>query len=271
MLHRSADAKPGQSILIHGASGGVGTALLQLGRLLGLTMYGTCSSRGAQAVTDLGGIPIDYRREDLDQEILRLTSEGVDAVFDPFGGAHMWHSRAVLRKGGRVVAYGTTTSLREEGLGSKRRGHRNPFHGIPIFGLYIAGGLLLPGRKRIVPYSIQWLQRLRPALFRQDLSTLLDLLCRQQIRPIVAARMPLSQARQAHELLRKGGVIGKIVLVPTASPASQRAAQPVDPERTAIGSPPRFKLALSFPPYYCDPRCAIPVQTPRARCSHDSE
>ena len=220
MLHHSAKAKSGQSILIHGASGGVGTALLQLGGLLGLTMYGTCSTRGAQVVTDLGGIPVDYRRDDLAQEILRLTNEGVDAVFDPFGGAHMWQSRGVLRSGGRVVAYGTTTSLRTKGLGSKRTGRRNPLHGIPIFGLYVVAGLLLPGRRRIVPYSIQWLKRLRPALFRHDLSTLLDLLVQRQLKPIVAHRMPLSEARQAHELLGKGGVIGKIVLVPS-SPSSR--------------------------------------------------
>jgi NADPH2:quinone reductase len=216
MLHHSAEAKPGQSILVHGASGGVGTALLQLGRLLELTMYGTCSPGRAQTVVDLGGTPIDYRRDDLDREVRRLSGEGVDAVFDPFGGAHMWQSRALLRNGGRVVAYGTTTSLREEGLGSRRRGRRNPLHGIPIFALYIAGGLLLPGRKRVVPYSIQWLKRRKPALFRRDLATLLDLLCRQQIRPIVAARLPFSEARHAHELLGKGGVIGKIVLVPSA-------------------------------------------------------
>lgn len=224
MLHHSAAVKSGQSILIHGASGGVGTALLQLGRLAGQTMYGTCSSKGAQTVIDLGGTPIDYRREDLNQEILRLSGGGVDTVFDPFGGAHMWHSRAVLRSGGRVVAYGNTTSLREEGLGSKRRGHRNPLHGIPIFALYIAGGLVLPGRKRIVPYSIQWLKRLKPAQFRNDLSTLVDLLHRKQLRPIVAARMPLSEARVAHELLSKGGVIGKIVLIPNAPLASHGAA-----------------------------------------------
>jgi len=224
MLHRSACAKSGQSILIHGASGGVGTALLQLGRLAGQTMYGTCSSRGAQTVINEGGTPIDYHREDLSQEVLRLSGGGVDTVFDPFGGAHMWHSRTVLRSGGRVVAYGNTTSLREEGLGSRRRGHRNPFHGISIFALYIAGGLVLPGRKRIVPYSIQWLKRLRPAQFRNDLSTLVDLLHRTKIRPIVAARMPLSEARAAHQLLSKGGVIGKIVLIPNAPLASHGAA-----------------------------------------------
>lgn len=224
MLHRSADAQPGQSILVHGASGGVGTALLQLGRLAGQTMYGTCSSKSAQTVIDLGGTPIDYRRDDLNQEVLRLSGGGVDTVFDPFGGAHMWRSRAVLRRGGRVVAYGTTTTLRDEGLGARRRGHRNPFHGIPIFALYIAGGLLLPGRRRIVPYSIQWLKRLKPAQFRNDLATLFGLLREQRLRPIVAARMPLSEAGAAHEMLSKGGVIGKIVLIPNAPSASHGVA-----------------------------------------------
>ena len=185
-------------------------------------MYGTCSANSAHKVTELGGTPIDYHREDLDQEVLRLTGAGVDAVFDPFGGSHMWQSHALLRAGGKVVAYGTTTTLRGEGLGSKHRGQRNPFHGIPAFALYIAGGLLLPGRKRIVPYSIQWLKRLKPARFREDLSILLNLLARRQLRPIVAERLPLAQARQAHLLLSNGGVIGKIVLIPT-SPDSAAA------------------------------------------------
>ena len=214
MLHHCAHAKPGQSILVHGASGGVGTALLQLGRICGQTMYGTCSPRRAQTVIDLGGTPIDYSRGDLHEEIMRLTNRGVDAVFDPFGGRHMWDSRAHLCVGGRVVAYGTTTSLREEGLGSRHRGQRNPLHGVPIFGLYILAGLLLPGRRWVVPYSIQWMKRLKPSQFRRDLTTLLDLLRGGQLRPIVAARLPLSHARRAHELLSKGGVVGKIVLTP---------------------------------------------------------
>ena len=169
MLHHFAKVRSGQRALIHGAAGGVGSALLQLGGLAGLEMYGTCSSRGASAVSDLGGVPIDYRGKDFVQEIHRLTGDGVDAVFDPIGGAHMWHSRKALRPRGRVVAYGNTTSLRGEGLASGRPGHRNRLHGIPVFALYIAGGWLLPGRKRVVPYSIQWLKRLKPTLFRQDL------------------------------------------------------------------------------------------------------
>src|SRR5262245_4096694 len=162
MLHRAAKVRPGQRALIHGAAGGVGSALLQLGRLVGLEMYGTCSARGASAVSDLGGIPIDYQHLDFVEEVHRRARGGVDVVFDGIGGTHIWRSRKALRPGGRVVAYGLTALMRGGSLGSGRR-HR--FRGIAIFGLYIAGGWLFPGRKRVVPYSIQWLKRLRPALF----------------------------------------------------------------------------------------------------------
>ena len=95
MLHRSAKVRSGQRVLIHGAAGGVGSALLQLGRLAGLEMYGTCSSPGASAVSDLGGIPIDYRQLDFVEGIHRLTGVGVDAVFDGIGGTHIWRSRTL--------------------------------------------------------------------------------------------------------------------------------------------------------------------------------
>ena len=85
-----------------------------------------------------------------------------------------------------MVGYSNTASLRGEGLDSDRTDRRNRLHGIPIYALYIAGGWLLPGRKRIVPYSIQTL---------------------------IAQRFPLAGARRAQEQLGKGGVIGKIVLV----------------------------------------------------------
>ena len=213
MLHRAARIQPGDRVLIHGASGGVGTALLQLARVAGAETYGTCSPKGAAAVRELGGVPIDYRDQDYVKEIRRLTGDGVDAVFDPIGGAHLWQSRQALRPGGRVVGYGNTTSLRGEGLGLQRRGRRNRLHGIPIYALYIAGGWLLPGRRRILPYSIQTLKRLKPALFRRDLIALFDLLREKKIKPVIAERFPLTEARQAQELLGKGGVIGKIVLV----------------------------------------------------------
>jgi NADPH2:quinone reductase len=213
MLHHSAKVRPGQRVLIHGAAGGVGTALLQLGRLAGLEMYGTCSSRSGPAVSGLGGIPIDYQHPDFAKEVHRLTNDGVDAVFDPIGGNHLWQSRRALRPGGMVVGYGLRSSLRGEGLASGRPGRRQRFSGTALFGLYIAGGWLLPGRKRVVPYSIQTLKRLKPELFRQDLIALFDLLQKQQIKPLIARQFPLAEARLAHELLEKGGITGKIVLV----------------------------------------------------------
>ena len=219
MLHRSAHVRAGQRVLIHGASGGVGTALLQLGRIAGLEMYGTCSPRGASTVADLGAVPIDYRDKDFAEEIRRLTGDGVDAVFDPIGGSHLWHSRRALRPGGCVVGYGNTTSLRGAGLAPDHGGRRNRMHGLASYGLYIAGGWLLPGRKRVIPYSIQTLMRLRPEMFRQDLVTLLELLREEKIKPLVAQRFPLAKAREAQELLAGGGVVGKIVLVSSAGVA----------------------------------------------------
>ncbi len=214
MLHRSAKVRPGQRVLIDGAAGGVGTALLQLGRLTGLQMYGTCSARGAATVSAFGAVSIDYQNQDPVAEIRRLTTDGVDFAFDGIGGSHIWRSRQVLRPGGRVVAYGLTSSLRGGRLASGRGGRRNRFGAVAIFGLYIAGSWLLPGRKRVVPYSIQTLKRMKPAWFRQDVTALLDLLQQQKIKPLIAQRLPLVAARQAHELLGKGGVVGKIVLVP---------------------------------------------------------
>jgi NADPH2:quinone reductase len=224
MLHRSARLRPGQRVLIHGAAGGVGTALLQLGRLAGLEMYGTCSLRNAAAVADLGGIPIDYQSQDFVKEVHRLTRDGVDAVFDPIGGPHMWQSRKSLRHGGRVVGYGLISSLRGGGMASGRPGRRQRFRGTAIFGLYILGGLLLPGRKRVVPYSIQTLKRLKPEFFRQDLIALLDLLRQKKIQPIIAHRFPLAEARHAQDLLANGGVTGKLVLVLDGSSLESGAA-----------------------------------------------
>ncbi len=218
MLHRSARVKSGQRVLIHGASGGVGSALLQLGRLAGVTMYGTCSARSAPVVNELGGIPIDYQSQDFVEEMHRL-SDGADVVFDSIGGAHIWRSRKALRPGGRVVAYGLTGSLRGGRSATGHPGGRHRYRAIAAFGLYIAGGWLLPGRKRVVPYSIQWLKRLRPEMFRQDLIELFDLLQHKKITPLIAQRLPLAEARRAHELLGQGGVTGKIVLLP-GSPTS---------------------------------------------------
>lgn len=224
MLHRSAKVKPGQRVLIHGAAGGVGTALLQLGRLAELEMYGTCSSRAASVVSDLSAIAIDYQHQDFVAEIHRLTSDGVEVVFDGIGGNNLWRSREAVRRGGMVVVYGFTSKLSGGRLASGQPGGRHRFRESAILGLYIARNWFLPGRKRMVPYSIQTLKRLKPAWFREDLTALFELLQQQKVKPVIAQRISLAEARQAHELLGQGGVTGKIVLVPNESSVGSRAA-----------------------------------------------
>lgn len=208
MMHRSAKVKTGQRVLIHAAAGGVGTAQLQLGQLAGLEMYGTASLRNHELVASFGGVPIDYRQVDFVEEIAHLTDDGVDAVFDGIGGKHIWRSYHALRPGGKVIAYGLTETLKKGQLfnGSRGRGR-----GQLTIAFQILGAFLIPDRKRISLYSIQTLKRFKAAFFREDLSTLFKLLANKKIKPIIAACLPLEEARQAHEMLAQG-VRGKIVL-----------------------------------------------------------
>lgn len=213
MLHRSAKARPGQRMLIHGASGGVGTAMLQLAKLAGVEMYGTCSAKAVSVVQELGGIPIDYKNADFVAEIHRLAPEGLDAVFDGIGGGNLWRSRDALRKGGRVVTYGFQSKMKGGRMISDSGG-RHPLREAGALGLFVVRNWFKPGRKKMVPYSIQWLMRLKPAWFYGDLQALLQMLEQGKIKPLIAERLPLKDARRAHEMLGEGGVLGKIVLLP---------------------------------------------------------
>ena len=87
LLHHTANVQSGERILVQGAAGRTGTALLELGRLAGLEMYGTASKYNHELVSALGATPIDYRTENFVERIRSLTGDGVDAVFDPVGGA----------------------------------------------------------------------------------------------------------------------------------------------------------------------------------------
>jgi NADPH:quinone reductase len=196
-LHRTARVQNGERILVHGAAGGVGTALLELGRLAGLEMYGTASKHNHELVATLGATPIDYRTEDFVERIRGLTGSGVDAVFDPIGGARqLWRSYRALRKGGLLVWFGVA-AISKAGM-----------RVIPLSLLTRSGLALIPDGKRV---------RMTPnadnAWYRETLTTLLDSLVAGKIKPVVAARIPLVEAARAHELLERGGHAGKVVLV----------------------------------------------------------
>jgi NADPH:quinone reductase-like Zn-dependent oxidoreductase len=207
MLHRVAKVKRGQHILVHGAGGAVGTAMLQLGNLLDLEMYGTASKSKHELVASLGATPIDYKGEDFVERIRSLTGDGVDAAFDPIGGDNFKRSFSVLRRGGILVAYGFYNAVMGKG-GS-----------IPLDFLRLKLWNILPNDHSTTFYSIGALRQKQPDWFSEDLTKLFDLLVQGKIKPIIAARMPLVEVRRAHELIEEAGVQGKIVLIVTESPA----------------------------------------------------
>jgi NADPH2:quinone reductase len=206
MLHRCADLSEGDTILVHGAGGGVGTALLQLARLANIRALGTASGGKASLVTSLGATPIDYRTEDFVARCRELC-DGVAAVFDPIGGAQWKRSYAALRPSGTLVAYGASTVL---------SGGRFDLRSVLAFVASkpsFAPDRLLNDGKTIAGYSITQWKDGRPAAFRADLSHLLDLLAARTIEPVIAERIPLAEVARAHELLGTAKVTGKIVLV----------------------------------------------------------
>jgi NADPH2:quinone reductase len=227
LLHRTAKVERGETVLVHGAAGRVGTAVLELGAVAGLRMYGTCSARDRAAVERLGAVAIDYRNEDFLARMRGLPGKGVDVVLDGLGGALSLRSFRALRPGGRLVVYGHSSTI--------ANGHRSWRGWIEWYGATAAvelWGLLSP-RRKVSAYRIQKLREGHqlvpmgsrrplpvgggprdPQWFREDFRVLLKLLREGKIHPVVAERLRLTDARRAHELLESSAAKGKLVLVP---------------------------------------------------------
>jgi NADPH:quinone reductase-like Zn-dependent oxidoreductase len=204
LLHRTARVKRGQRVLVHGAAGAVGQALLVLGRRAGLELWGTARSEHAALIRELGATPIDYQREDFTQ----VLAGGFDVVFDGIGEDSYRRSFAALKPGGLLCVYGYSA-----GVQARRR--------ILDLLMWIARVYLwrrllswLPGGKRIRVYSINAMRARHPAWFREDLEHLFGLLTTGAIRPRVAERISFDEVPDAHRRLEAGGLEGKLVLCP---------------------------------------------------------
>ncbi|HXI96919.1 MAG TPA: medium chain dehydrogenase/reductase family protein [Candidatus Acidoferrum sp.] len=222
VIHRTAMANSGETVLVHGAAGRVGVAELELGGLAGLRLYGTCSERDRAAVERLGAVPIDYRNEDFLARVRELTGgHGVEVVLDSLGGPISLRSFRALRPGGRLVVFGRYSTLSQ--------GHKDwPavvkwYAAIPTVWVWA----LLSPRRQVLKYQIQKFrdhaqrragavggEPRHPEWFQEDFGVLIQLLREGKIHPVVAKRLPLTEARQAHELLESTASKGKLVLVP---------------------------------------------------------
>lgn len=208
LIHRAAIARPKETALYHGAAGRVGVALLELAKPAGLRVYGTAATSDCALVERLGGVPIDYTTEDFLTRVRTLSGGGVDVVFDGIGGSVSFRSYRALRRGGRLVLFGHYSTIahgRRSWLGQTK------FYGSGAAAML--AGLLSPSR-RVMTYQIAKLRDRHPDWFRDDLSELIRLLRAGQVHPVVAERIPLTDARRAHEVLESTASKGKVVLVP---------------------------------------------------------
>lgn len=209
MLHRTARIRSGQTILVHGANGGVGSVLVQLALAAGVKVIGTASARHHDALRERGVTPIDYRDQDVATRVRALVPGGVDAVFDHVGGSSVIDSWHLLAPGGTLVAYGSASTRDDEG--SKQW---------PVLKLLGRVWLwnALPNRRRAYFFNV-WAgralskNRFRTRL-RADLTQVFAALQRGDITAQIAAQLPLARVADAMRLAESGTVAGKIVLNP---------------------------------------------------------
>jgi NADPH:quinone reductase-like Zn-dependent oxidoreductase len=194
IMHRVVQVKAGDKVLIVGASGGVGTAFLQLGELANLTMYGLASKGKHPILAEYGAMPIDYRPQDFVQVLRQAEPDGIDYVFNGMADEYFERGLAVLRRGGAFVHYGGPQS----------------FAGFLRLVAKLIWFNLLPNGKSIKGYGTH---RVDHRVLAEDWSALFRLLEEGKIKPIIAESFPLLEAAKANALLESGQVTGNIVLL----------------------------------------------------------
>lgn len=202
MLHRVAEVRPGCRVLVHGATGGVGTAATQLARLAGAEVFGTAHAGDEAVLEELGCTPLSR-----DGFVAEMRSRGgADVVLDGVGGWHLLPSIRASKSDGTVVFYGVNAALSE--------GRAKPVDSLSTWAAsaaLLALGLL-PGLPRVALYSIQRMRAAHPEWFKADLGTLLQMSAERVHRPHVSRTFALSEARLADEALARGER-GKFVLL----------------------------------------------------------
>ena len=197
MLHRTARVKAGDKILVIGASGGVGIALLQLGKLANLTIYGTASQSKHSVLGELGAHPIDYHNQDFVEIVRRAEPGGLDYVFDGVGGDYATRALSLVRRGGKVIEYGAAS------------GNIALLAGL----LKLVLASLTSRGKAFALFGLTGFYKMNNRPYMEDLAILFTLVEEGKLKPIVMRCFPLLQAASANELQESGNVIGNLVLL----------------------------------------------------------
>jgi len=208
MLHRTAKARSGQTVVVLGANGAVGSVLVQLARSAGIRVIGTSNARHHDYLRSLGAEPVDYQAVDFVEQLRSLVPDGVDAVFDHVGGPGIVDSWKLLRRGGTLVAYGTASNKNDQSNSQ-----------LPMYALFARLVLwnILPNGRGAHFYNL-WAGKRRQHTFvgrlKADLAQVLALLAAGKVVAHVADRIPLVEATRAMDLAESRTTVGKIVLVP---------------------------------------------------------
>lgn len=202
-LNQCAGVKKGERLLVQGAGGGLGSALLQLGREAGVDTYG-CDAAGKHAqIRADGAEPIDYRSEDVVPRARELTGGGADVVIDLVGGARqLLRSYRALHSGGRLVMLGMAGTLQS--------GSKIILPSLMLFGLL---KIWPDGRRVATGPGMETYPRSHPDWYRKTLAGLFEMALKQCLQPRVVAKLHLNEAAEAHAMLERGDLAGKIVLV----------------------------------------------------------
>lgn len=191
LLERSSGA-PAPRVLIHAVAGGVGTAAVQIGKLLGIEMYGTSSSEEKLTRVKILGLQhgINYKQRDYEEAIKDLThGEGVDAVFEMLGGEHTMKSVRCLRDFGRVIVYGAATGQPAHVDARMLYAKGASVHGLWLTYLSAKRELMNQAWKQLSAWTTQG-----------------------HLRPVVGHIFPLKDAAEAYRLLMERKNFGKVVL-----------------------------------------------------------
>jgi NADPH:quinone reductase len=201
LLHRDACVRKGQKLLVVGAAGAVGQALVVLGKLAGCELWGAARSRHAGVVRALGATHVDSDQADFRQAL----PEGFDAAFDGIGERGFSRAWRAVGPRGHLSAFGVSAGVQRNvsilrvGLWFAKLWWWNAFSG---------------GRSTSF-FSITTVRRKHPDWFVADLGQLLGMLKRGEIKPRVAERVALDAVADAHTRIEQGGLEGKIVLIPS--------------------------------------------------------